>query len=244
MPKDEPHYFNRNFALGDEWYRSLFAQARPGQRLGEKSASYLASTEVPERLASLLPRARLIVQLRNPIERAYSDYCMLFRRGEVSARIEDHLDPLRAARGRFIADGEYAAHLSRWFSHYAREQFLVLVHDDICANPGASFDAVARFLSLEAGPVSNLTEAVKVKESPTLPPSMRRMLLPFKSMAAPFRAQRWFSSIHGLLARPVEYPPLPDELRKRLRDHYRSDVARLEHMLGRTVTWMDAVASS
>jgi hypothetical protein len=71
MPKAELHYFNRNFGSGPAWYRAQFSGARENQIIGEKSASYLASPEVPERLKSLLPNARLIVQLRNPVERAY-----------------------------------------------------------------------------------------------------------------------------------------------------------------------------
>ena len=68
---------------GPDWYAAQFAGARTDQLIGEKSASYLADARVPARLRAVLPEARLIVQLRNPIERAYSDYCMLLRRGEV-----------------------------------------------------------------------------------------------------------------------------------------------------------------
>jgi hypothetical protein len=237
MPKGELHYFNRNFHLGSNWYFEQFAGARPGQIVGEKSASYLASPEAPARLRALLPKARLIVQLRDPVERAYSDYCMLLRRGEVGRRIEDHLDPARASRERFIADGEYGRHLARWFDHFDRRDFLILLHDDIKANPTPSFDAVSAFLSLSGAKSFNLKQLVKAKELPTLPLMMQRALAPFKPMVAPFRKQRWFATIRNRFARPIEYPPLADELRKKLRDHYRDDVMTLEKVLGRSVGW-------
>jgi hypothetical protein len=76
LPSPELHYFSRHYDKGEEWYRSHFADARDGQLIGEKSASYLPDAQTPHRLHRLLPKARLIAQLRNPIERAYSDYCM------------------------------------------------------------------------------------------------------------------------------------------------------------------------
>ena len=76
MPGPEPHYFSRDYDRGATWYASLFADARADQLIGEKSADYLADSEAPARAAALLPDAMLIAQLRNPVDRAYSDYCM------------------------------------------------------------------------------------------------------------------------------------------------------------------------
>lgn len=236
MPQPEIHYFNRNFSEGTAWYRAQFADAQTDQVVGEKSASYLASPEVPERLRGVIPNARLIVQLRNPVERAYSDYCMLLRRGEVDRDIETHLNPATAATGRFIADGEYARHLSHWYDYFPKEQFLVLLYDDIRAKPGEAFEDVSRFLSLKLMPAANVDNSVKVKSEPLLPLGMRRALAPLKGIAAPLRQQGWFRAIRGSIARPFEYPPLRDDLRKRLRDHYQADVAKLESMLGRQVS--------
>src|SRR3546814_4805254 len=61
------------------------------QVVGEKSADYLAHPEAARRIAQRLPEARLVVQLRNPIDRAYSDYCMFFRRGAVTPHPERYL---------------------------------------------------------------------------------------------------------------------------------------------------------
>ena len=92
IPGPEPHYFSTEFHRGQAWYESWFEQAPPDRRVGEKSADYLAHPEAPRRIAKALPHARLIVQLRNPIERAYSDYCMFFRRGHVTPDPECYLD--------------------------------------------------------------------------------------------------------------------------------------------------------
>ena len=70
LPMQEPHYFSREYDRGEDWYRTWFKEAAEGPRLGEKSANYLADPHAAERIARLLPRAKLVVQLRNPIERA------------------------------------------------------------------------------------------------------------------------------------------------------------------------------
>ena len=95
LPSQELHYFSRFHGKSQDWYRAHFRDAQETQLIGEKSASYLADPATPLRLHGLMPRAKLIAQLRNPIERAYSDYCMHYRRGEVSRDIARYLDPER-----------------------------------------------------------------------------------------------------------------------------------------------------
>src|SRR3546814_11645017 len=90
--------------------------------LGEKSADYLAHPDAPARLAAVLPRARLVVQLRNPVDRAYSDYKMLFRRGTVTKRPDHYLDVLPPDHPRFLEVGLYAMHRSSCSDPFAAEQ--------------------------------------------------------------------------------------------------------------------------
>jgi hypothetical protein len=163
---------------------------------------------------------------------------MLLRRGEVGPRIEDHLDPDHASRHRFIADGDYAKHLANWLVHFPRQQVLILIHDDIQADPSRAFDTIRRFLSLEGVAGGNLKQLVKAKELPTLPRPMRRLLAPLKPIVAPFRRHRWFSSLRSLIARPIAYPPLTDALRQKLCDYYRDDIRELENLLGRSLKWI------
>src|SRR3546814_7752310 len=88
MPGPEPHYFSTEFHRGPDWYEDFFAAAAADQVVGEKSADYLAHPEAARRIAQRLPEARLVVQLRNPIDRAYSDYCMFFRSEEHTSELQ------------------------------------------------------------------------------------------------------------------------------------------------------------
>jgi lipopolysaccharide transport system ATP-binding protein len=85
----ELHFFDNKFAEGVGWYRRCFSEGKrvDGHRTitGEASPSYLFDPQVPERMAQVVPEARLIALLRNPVDRAYSHYQMEVRRGNETA---------------------------------------------------------------------------------------------------------------------------------------------------------------
>lgn len=234
MPAPELHYFNRNFPRGDAWYASWFDPARSDQLVGEKSASYLADPAVPARLAALVPRASLILQLRDPVERAYSDYCMLVRRGEVDERIDLHLDPVRAPNPRFLNDGLYARHLAPWLHRFPARQIHVLLHDDVKSDAQGSFEGIARFLGLFPMPAPEvLGRRVKDKDTPMLPLPMRRLLKPLKEVIQPWRQIAVMRHAHRLLSRPVRYPIMSNGLRARMAEYFADDIGELERILDR-----------
>lgn len=242
MPGPEPHYFSTEFHRGQTWYKQWFEQAGADQTIGEKSADYLAHPDAPHRIAKLLPTARLIVQLRNPIERAYSDYCMFFRRGSVGADPERYLDRSSTDIPRFLEDGLYSRHLKRFLDLFPREQVKIILYDHIRERPEAVFAEVCAHIGIEADRANlSLASPVKQKDASMLPLPLRRLLRPLKATVAPWRDRPWFKAAHSKIARPVRYPPLTNELRDRLRDYYAEDVQALERLLGFKVSsWLSA----
>lgn len=233
LPKAEPHYFSSDYDRGPGWYASLFSAASDDQLIGEKSADYLAHPAAAARLAHELPRARLVVQLRNPIDRAYSDYCMLFRRGTVDGEIERHLGA-GDEQPRFLAGGLYRQHLARFLNHFPAEQLQIILYDDIRSKPEATLQAVGKHIGAQRTlyPVA-LEERQNDSRKPMLPLAMRRFMAPIKPVVAPLRDNALFAMVHRRLARPVAYPPLTSDLRLRLRDYYAEDVRQLGMMIGR-----------
>jgi len=237
MPSPELHYFSRWFDRGDDWYRAQLAGAGAGQLLGEKSASYLPHPEAPRRLHSLLPRAKLLVQLRNPVERAYSDYCMHYRRGEVSRDLGRYLDARQTPIPRLLEDGFYHRHLMRFLAVFSSEQVKILLYDDIRERPGEVFRGVCGYLGIDDAIAPQTVERrVKDKATPVVPPGARRLLAPLKALVEPYRETRAFVAARSLIARQLRYPPLTPELRLRLEAHYAEDVGRLAELLGRDLS--------
>lgn len=240
MPDPELHYFSREYHRGHSWYTSQFAGAQPKQIVGEKSNSYFDTPEAAARIRISLPQAKLIAQLRNPVERAYSDYCMLYRRAEVGKDIDRHLDPRTAAAERFVRGGLYYEQLVRFFDLYPAGQLMVVLFEDFKQRGELQLSDIRRFIGLPVGPGRELgTTIVKDKTTPMLSPELRRRLGWLKPMVAPFRQIAGFEAFRQLLVREIRYPPLRLDLRNRLIEFYSSDVEKLGRLLGRDLSqWL------
>lgn len=240
LPSAEPHFFSTEYERGVDWYRSLFADAPAARIIGEKSADYLAHPDAAQRLAAALPDIPLVVQLRDPVERAYSDYCMLFRRGQIGGDPRPYLDPRQATGGRFLEGGRYAYHLTRWRQHFAGEQLKVILYEDIRGDPEGVIAETCEHIGV---PVHVAPAAVSDRRNDSraemLPLALRRVLRPLRPLLDPMRSNPVLSQVRASLAQPVRYPPLTSELRASLRDYYRDDIRHLERMLDRDMShWL------
>jgi len=247
MPDPEPHYFSAGYDRGASWYRNFFAD-RPKDALaiGEKSADYLAHPLAAQRIARDLPHARLVLQLRNPIDRAYSDYKMFYRRGTITGAPEEYLRSLDNPYPRFLQDGLYARHLARWYDLFPREQILIYLYDDVTVQPQRIVEAVSRHIGVP--PVFRSERACAQENSSRsaiLPLSLRKALAPLKDTVRPLRGTSVFENVRSLLAREMVYPPLVPGLREHLRDFYARDVETLEAICGLDLTrWKTAARSA
>lgn len=165
----EIHFFDAAFEKGIGWYRAHFPPpdtAEGGGTLaGESTPYYLYHPLVPERAARVVPAARLIVLLRNPVDRAYSHYHHELRLGteclpfEEALKAEDdrlHGDGTEEGRDfahrhfSYLSRGLYAEQLARWRGHFDPQQLFVLKSEDFFDAPLVALAAVLRFLGLPA----------------------------------------------------------------------------------------------
>jgi hypothetical protein len=168
--RKEVHYFDLNYGRGEAWYRANFGRTgQPGLNL-ESSPYYLFHPAVPQRLRALVPDAKLIVLLRDPVRRAYSSYWHERDKGretlDFEAAIAAEPGRIDAAHTRladgtlershehqhhsYLARGRYAEQLERWFAHFPREQFLILRFEDLVKNPLDVLNLTLAFLGLPA----------------------------------------------------------------------------------------------
>jgi Sulfotransferase domain len=186
----ELHFFDNKFSEGVGWYRRCFSK---GKRVdghttitGEASPSYLFDPRVPERMARIVPEARLIALLRNPLDRAYSHYQMEVRRGKEARSFEEATQEEMSSaedegnsadvRYAYLRRGLYAEQLKR-FSFFAnRERLLVLKSENLFTGRLEVLERVLRFLRL-APFVSTLapSPAGKATYEPMDPHTRRRL---------------------------------------------------------------------
>jgi hypothetical protein len=168
----EVSYFDRHYARGPSWYRGNFPnllRAR-GVLVGEASPSYLFHPLAPQRVKELVPEARLIALVRNPIERALSHYnheLALGRErltfedalGAEEGRLEGEEERLRADPRYFSSEwwshtykarGRYAEQLERWLEVWPREQLLILPSEELLDEPKRAHADVLEFLGAPA----------------------------------------------------------------------------------------------
>jgi hypothetical protein len=165
----EVHYFDHSFDRGDSWYRAHFAPRQGEELAGESTPYYLFHPAVPARAASLVPAAKLIVLLRDPVARAYSQHnherTLGFETLDFEPALAAEAERLRGAGERLLAEpgyssfshqhhsylarGLYAEQLERWFELYPRDQVLVIGAEELFADPVGVVLRCQRFLGLE-----------------------------------------------------------------------------------------------
>jgi Sulfotransferase domain len=205
----EVHYFDYNHYRGDDWYRRHFPlksdldalTTERGQPCltGEASPSYISHQWAPRRLAALLPDAKLLVALRNPVERAFSQFQMSRREGEeplesFADAVAAEEDRLRPERARMLAEprysswpigcwsylmrSRYAEQLQQWFELFPREQFHFVTLEDLASRPQRTLDGVHEFLGLPPHEYDDLPALHTAEYSP-LDPQTRASLVEY-----------------------------------------------------------------
>jgi hypothetical protein len=143
----ELHFFDTHFDEGIEWYRGCFPTPRwkNGRRtITGEGTPYLTHRLAPERMAQVVPQARLIALLRNPVDRAYSHYQQVVRKGRETQTFEEAI----ARREYFLSGGIYVDQLLRWSEFFSDEQMLVLKSEDFFERPVDTLKVVLDFLDL------------------------------------------------------------------------------------------------
>lgn len=200
------HFFDSGYARGERWYRSHFPLTTGSRHLarpwishplaGEASPYYLFHPLAAERLAGQVPDVRLLVVLRDPVERAYSHYKERVRNGgetlTFEAAIEAEPDRLRGEADRIVAEpgylsyehenhsylaqGRYLEMLPRWFDFFGRDRFFIAASEDFYADPQRLANQAWSFLGL---PPARLTSRKRFNyhPAPDLAEATRRRLI-------------------------------------------------------------------
>ena len=145
-------------------YEALFDAARPGALKGESTPFYLYNHDAQLRIKALIPHAKLIVVLRDPIERAHSNWAHLWSAGldpsvdflDACAKEEQRAAAGWAAFWRFTGLGMYGEQLQHLYSVFPREQVLVFRYRELLTDPLTTLDEVCSFLGVSTGVLSEV----------------------------------------------------------------------------------------
>jgi len=150
----ELNFFSAFYDRGQHWYESHFAAGNGRIAVGEISPSYLPDRDAPARAHAYNPDFRLLLALRDPIERAYSNHLHDIRLGYYQGA-DLSFEAGLANNPMYVEQSRYAKHLSAWLEHFSKERVLVVLQEEIAADPQYQARRVYEFLGIASDHVSD-----------------------------------------------------------------------------------------
>ncbi|GAA0851757.1 sulfotransferase family protein [Streptosporangium amethystogenes subsp. fukuiense] len=229
-----------------EDYEALFDAAPPGTLTGESTPFYLYDLAAQRRIRRTIPDARLIVVLRDPVERAHSNWTHLWSAGlepigdvlEACAEEERRVAAGWAPFWHYLGLGRYGRQLEHLFTLFPREQVLVYRYRDLVDRPADTLDRICRFLGVETGVVTEVPrENVTAHPEPTRGHRMLSRALRVGSSVGRFLPSRVSVALTDPLERTLQRrarsrQPLTWDQREKLISHFTQDVALLQRVTG------------
>ena len=227
---------NSNFDQDLDWYLKRFSHAKPGQLRGEISPIYLSDPEAAAAIHARFPDIKLIVCLRNPVNKAYSLYKMHHGNGIIrDISFEQALDEETV----YLQTSLYAQHLKRYLQHFDRNQLLLLIFEDVIEDPDRHIGRIMEFLGVDV-PADLDTSKYHTNESAKrrfkwlhkfafrvsqklIEAGMSNVLEGLRSMGA-------HKVLNKVNAAPVQKEAMRDETRQHLAAAFRDDIAELEQL--------------
>ncbi|MEM6311035.1 MAG: sulfotransferase [Pseudomonadota bacterium] len=243
----------------DDWvktenaYRATYAGAPQDAAVGDISPTYLHAPGAPERIAALLRDVRIIVMLRNPVDKVISQYGHLRRDMREDLLLDAALD---AEQGRiddkwgaiyhYVTSSRYFEAIKRYFDQFGRQNVHVILFEDFVADPVREVRGVCRFIGVRddfdfqtdvktnrSGAPKSATLARAI--GPNRLTSFAKSVLPRKLGV---QIKTWLMDRNTGAKEPV-----PESTRARLRDTFATEIADLETLLGRKTGWGDPASS-
>jgi len=150
----EPNFFSDDavYAQGLDWYEALYADAQPGDLLGEASTHYTKLPTYPDSLARLqaaVPAPKLIYMIRNPVERVVSHYIHEWTRAQMSGGIDAACD----AHPELIAYSRYGMQIAPYVQAFGADSVHMISLEHLQQDPQAALTRAGAFLGLKTAPV-------------------------------------------------------------------------------------------
>ena len=202
---DEIGFFDSNFHLGLNWYRSMFPRKKQIEDVRRKEGTAITGEDTPfyfwnptaaKRIKKLLPNIKLISILRNPIDRAYSEYQDWSSRESNPPSFETVIEneinlqreyPRLITEGNFevfnqknsyLLKGVYVDQLKIWAGLFPKEQIFTLSTENLNSDPTAALESVFQYLNLPDYKIKN-TQRQKQKKYVPMNSQTRKILIEF-----------------------------------------------------------------
>lgn len=232
-----------------EQYCQLFEAAKDNQEVGEASPNYLFKYQSSaECIKHYLPNAKLIAVLRNPIERAYSDYLMHIRDAINSRSLTEHIQSTNSFT---IRKGFYYKQLQYFFNQFEHRQFGIFLYDDLRQDAIKFMQNMYEFIGVDKAFVPDTSKVHQVAQAPkvgALNTALRksdRIIAPIRPLMKTIFPPSLRERLHSLRVKLIamnstrEIPPLSKENHQQLLALYQDDILKLQDLIQRDLSaWL------
>ncbi|HAG84046.1 MAG TPA: sulfotransferase [Cyanobacteria bacterium UBA12227] len=235
-----------------EKYCQLFEGVQDEIAIGEASPNYLFHYESStEQILRYVPQAKLIAILRDPVERAYSDYLMHIRDVIGNGKHTSFSEQIKfkANKSFIILKGFYYSHLSYFYEKFDREQIKVYLYEDLCKNPSGFMQEMYGFIGVDDEFEPDVARKAQVAEVPKVNfiNTLLRKQNPLRTAVAsglrdivPLETRQAIrSKLLAMNSQDKKAAPLSREDRQQLIEVYREDILKLQDLIQRDLSaWL------
>lgn len=236
---------------GFDVYQGLFKQAKPQQVIGEVDPWYLYRYEqtIPRIKDFLAPSVRIIMCLRNPIERSYSHYYHVVKQGWRTRPFADTVEAVLTDKATtwyersFFEAGLYYEQVKAYLEAFPSEQIRIFLFEELQSDTAAVFQQICQFIGVDDTFIPDTSERINIGGVPrnrmlhkvlTKRYAVTAFLKPFVPLN--FRKKMRYRLISKNLR---GYPPMPGAVRERLSEHYQEDILKLQSLINKDLSaWL------
>ena len=233
-------YYSKNRIDTEEKYNGLFNTQKKDVIFGEGSVSYLFYPTVAQDIKVYNPMAKIIIMLRNPIERAFSHYLMDYRLGLVSDSFEDIINKKSKHKNahlfyqQYIKVGEYAAQLKRYCDIFDKKNILLIDYENFKSDVTGTVNSAYSFLNISA---EFSVDINKKHNTFTMPKNkLIRFVYSFviiRNILSFIFPKNIIKAVRLILFTKDKKPKLLEETRNQLKHYFSNDVRLLGNLIGK-----------
>ena len=234
----ETHYFDNpvNYKKGLSWYSEKFSAASDQQVIGQTRPIYMFLDYVPKRIYEVMPDAKLLFILRNPIDRAYSHYWHEWKKNREPHSFKKALeleegrlqgDDYTALKDySYLSRGFYFEQISRYLGLFPSSQIKVVIFEEFLKDPKSHTRDCYKFLGVD----DDFSPEFFGKENSTILPKRRWLK---KILINRFTINsKILKSVNSRYNTTTTYPTLDIDTRRMLEKTYEEDIGKLERFIG------------
>lgn len=241
VPGKGLHFFDNHYDRGLEWYLDHFKPSNDKAIVAEVSHGYLYSQLASQRIAQLNPDARLMVCLREPVDRAFSAYLHAVKNGYFDGSFEEALVKIPA----LIERGRYATHLAPYIQTFGRDKIHIAIFDHLVRNSKEFGAQILSFLELDFVEVPETATQKMMPAGQARSKTARKLKSKGSSILRQFgltglrtrlKTSRLVRNLLFKQYTPADKPKMDPMTREKLRDQFCDEVFRLDSLLGFAVS--------